>query len=83
MRITTVFGKKGEQRRMIGRKIKEQEKNANNKKSEEYKPAVSLRNFLRIMRINLYGICRSGRRSTCISSLFDQMKSNITSKSKS
>lgn len=82
MRITTMFGKKGEQRRMIGRKIKEQERNADNKKSEKYKSAASLKIFIRIMSTNARGICRSGHRRTCISSPSDQMKSNITSKYK-
>jgi hypothetical protein len=38
---------------MIGRKIKEQEKNANQnkKRSKEQESASSLNNFLRIMRI--------------------------------
>ena len=40
---------------MIGRKIKEQEKNANeNKKSKEHKSASSLNKFLRIMLIYIY-----------------------------
>lgn len=77
-----MFGKKGEQRRMIGRKIKEQERNADNKKSEEYKSAASLKIFIRIMSTNASGICRSGHRRTCISSPSDQTKSNTTSKYK-
>jgi hypothetical protein len=39
MRITTMFGKRGrerEQSKMIGRKIKEQEKNANENKKKVY-----------------------------------------------
>jgi hypothetical protein len=45
-------GEEREQSKMIGRKIKEQEKNANeNKKAREHKSASSLKKFLRIMRI--------------------------------
>jgi hypothetical protein len=74
MRITTMVGKIGEQSGMIGRKIKEQEKNANNKKFHGTQAGWFFENFVGTMRI--YHICRCRRYNTCISSLSYQTKSN-------
>ena len=70
-RVWQKGGREREQSKMIGRKIKEQEKNANEnkkkKRSKEHKSASSLNSFLRIMRIYIYDVCQLRTCNTCIS----------------